>query len=162
MKKINIHNEANIMAEGKHSNRNCKPVICIETGEVFTSATDAADYIGVHYTMMSAACIGKVKTCKGKHYCYLNEALENLDSVVTRLREASAMEDDAKKWRAQEAEKEAARIAKEKHEAAIVKAREKIAKIQENCNKLEAKLLEEEKALMNAEIELETLLGEEN
>ena len=172
MQKITIQKEATIKAKGKHTSRNCKPVICIETGDVYASATDAAERVGVHYSMMSAACIGKVKTCKGKHYCYLNAALENLDAVMHRLRQAAAMESDAMKWREQEAEKEAARKAeerrleeerkaRERYEAAVAKARAKVAKLTENCNKLESKLIEEERALMNAEIELENLLGEE-
>lgn len=172
MKKITIHNEATIKAKGEHNNKLCKPVICIETGEVFTSAKDAAEHVGAHFSAMSAVCLGKTKTCKGKRYCYLNSALENLDAVMARLREASAMESDAKKWREQEAAKEAARKAeelrleeerkaRERHEAAVAKARAKVEKLTENCNKLESKLLEEEKALMDAEIELENLLGEE-
>lgn len=172
MQNITIQNKATIKAEGKHTSRNCKPVICIETGEMFASATDAAEKVGVHYSMMSAACIGKVKTCKGKHYCYLNAALENLDAVMTRLRQAAAMEADAQKWRAQQAELEAARKAeerrleeerkaREKYEADVAKARAKVEKLTANCNNLESKLLEEERKLMEAEIELENLLGEE-
>lgn len=161
MKKINIHNEATINADGKRNNKNCKPVICIETGEVFSSSADAAEKIGVHFSVMSAVCTGKIKTCKGKRYCYLNAALENLDAVMSRLREASAMEEDARKWREQEAAKEAARLAKLKHEAEIAKAREKIAKIEENCNRLESKLTEEERSLLFAKAELANLLAME-
>lgn len=162
MKKINIHNEANINAEGKRSNKNCKPVICIETGEIFSSSADAAEKIGVHFSVMSAVCNGRIKTCKGKRYCYLNSALENLDAVMTRLREASAMEEDARKWREQEAEKEAARQAKLKHEAEVAKAREKVAKLEENCKRLESKLTEEERCLMLAKVELAALIAKEN
>ena len=159
MQNIIIQNEATIKAKGTHKSKLCKPVICIETGEVYASATDAADRIGVHYSMMSAACTGKVKSCKGNHYCYLNAALENLDAVMHRLRQAAAMEEDAKKWRAQEAIKEEERKAKAKHDAAIERVRAKIAKHEENCKKLESKLLEEEYALMEARNELDGLLG---
>ncbi len=172
MKTIRIHNEANINAEGKHRSRNCKPVICIETGMVFSSATDAAEYMGVHYSMMSATCIGKVGTCKGKHFCYLNEALENLDAVMSRLRDASAMEADAKKWRAQEAEKEAARKAeerrieeerkaKERHAAAVAKAEAKVAKCAADCAKYQEKFNESMNALDAANKELEELMDKE-
>lgn len=171
MKKIIITNEATIKAMGNHHSRNCKPVICIETGKVFTSATDAAERIGVHYTMMSAACTGKVKTCKGMHFCYLNEALENLDAVMTRLREACEMEDDAKKWRAQEAEKEAIRKAeerrleeerkaKERHAANVAKAQAKVAKYAAECAKYQDKFNEAMSALDAANKELEALMEE--
>ena len=160
MKNINIHKEATIKAEGKRSSKLCKPVICIETGEVFSSATDAAEYMGVHFTMISSACIGKVKTCKGKHFCYLSAALENLDSVMARLREANAMEADAKKWRAQEEAKEAERIAQEQHKAAIAKAEAKVTKIAADCAKYQDKLNAAMKAYDEANSELEALLNE--
>lgn len=157
MKKINIQNEANINGNGIHNNKKCKPVICIDTGEVFTSAADAAEHAGVHFSMMSAACLGKVRTCKGKRYCYLSQTPENLDSIVTRLREASAMESDAKKWRAYQAEQEAVRKAEEKHAAELAKAEAKVAKLTETCNQYEAKLNNTRDALLEAAIELENL-----
>ena len=171
MKKITIHNEASIKAIGNRMSRNCKPVICIETGKVYTSATDAAEQMGVHYTMMSSACIGKVKTCKGMHFCYLNEALENLDAVMARLRDASEMEKDAKKWRAQEAEKEAARKAEEKriaeelkaqelHAAAVAKAEKNVAKWAARAEKYQEMYNTALNELDKANRELEELLGE--
>ena len=136
MKKINIHSEATINGNGVHTNRHTKAVVCIDTGEVFTSAIDAAERIGVHHSSISAACLGKIKTCKGMHFCYLSSALENLDAVVSRLREASSMEEDARKWRMQEAEKEAARIAEEKRQSDIAKAKEKVERCEKICSRL--------------------------
>lgn len=169
---INIQNEANIVAKGIHTQKNNKSVICIETGEVWASVLDTASDIGCSTSNLIMHLQGKYKTCKGKHFCYLSRVNESLDAVMTRLRQAAAMEADAKMWQEYQAEKEAARReeerrleeerkAREKHEAAIAKVRAKIAKLTENCEKLESKLLEEERALMNAEIELENLLGEE-
>lgn len=161
MKNITIQKEATIKASGILHSKRCKPVICIDTGEVFTSATDAAEKVGVHYSMMSAACLGKVRTCKGMHFCYLNSALENLDAVVTRLREASAMEEDARKWRALEAEKEKARLAKEKHDADVAKAKAKVERYAKICERIESELLCAEQRLMEAEDELSALEGKE-
>lgn len=158
MKKITIHNEAIIKAEGKRESKLCKPVICIETGEVFSSCADAAEFMGVHFSMMSAACIGKVKTCKGKHFCYLNSALENLDAVMSRLREAAAMEGDAKKWRAQEAAKEEERKAKERREQAIARAEAKVTKCADAAAKYESKWRDALNALDEANKELEKLM----
>lgn len=57
--------------KGRHrdnSYRN-KPVICIETGEVFKSIKDANEKYGL--STLCGHLKGKYKTCKGKHYRYL-------------------------------------------------------------------------------------------
>lgn len=161
MKTINMQHEANIKAEGKLNSKHCKPVICLETGEVFTSATDAAENAGVHFSMISAVCVGKARTCKGKHYCYLSRVNENLDAIVTRLREANADAEAAQKWKAYEAEQETKRIAEQKRQEAIAKAKEKVARAQEICNVLDAKYTEAVNNLMSAERELEALEDKE-
>ena len=97
MKKINIQNEADIKAEGQFTSKRCKPVICVDNGKVFTSMLDAADYAGVANPSMVAHLQGKTRTCGGKHFCYLSRVTENLDAIVTRLRETAAVEADAKK-----------------------------------------------------------------
>ena len=158
MKNITIQNEATIKAEGKRNSKNCKPVICIETGEVFSSSADAAEKVGVHFSVMSAVCTGKIRTCKGMHFCYMNAALENLNAVMERLREATKLEEDAKKWRAQEAEKERIRLAKEKYESDLEKAKAKVARRTEICERLASELARAEQRKMEAEMELEALL----
>lgn len=161
MKKITIQNEATIKANGTRESKLRKPVLCIETGEVFASAADTAESVGVHFSAISLVCLGKTKTCKGKHYCYLSSALENLDAIMARLREASAMEVDAKKWRAQEAAKEEERLAKERHQQAIAKAEAKVTKLVEDRNKYAVKLNETLAAMDEAKRELEALRNEE-
>lgn len=170
-KTINIQNEANIKAEGKFNSKHCKPVICIETGEVFTSVTDAAESAGCVPNNMSTHLSGKLRHIKGKHYCFLSRVNESLDAIVTRLRETAAVEDAAKKWMAYEAEQEAiriaeakraeeARIAKEKHDEAIAKAKDKIARRQAIRDRIAVQLAEAEQKLMEAEKELEALENE--
>ena len=154
---INIQNEANIKAEGKLSGGNCKPVVCLDTGDVYTSCMDAAAAAGVHFTAMSSHLRGKTRTVHGKRYMYLSRVSEGLDAIVTRLRETAAVEADAKKWQAYQAEQEAIRKAKEKHDADIAKADEKIAKCTEIRDRLIAQLAEAERNLMQAEIEREAL-----
>ena len=127
MKKINIQNEANINAKGEHTKRAAKPVICIDTGEVYASTTDAAEAAGVHITTMSSVCLGKIRTANGKRYCYLSRVTESLDSIVTRLRETAAVEEDAKRWKAYQAEQEAIRKAEEER---IRAEQERIAAIE--------------------------------
>lgn len=156
---VTIHNEATIKTEGKRNSKNCKPVICIETGEVFSSSADAAEKMGVHFSAMSAVCLGKTRTCKGMHFCYMNSALENLDAVMTRLRETSAMEEDARKWREYKAEQERIHKAEEKRQNEIAKLKEKIAKANERAAQYNAKWVDAVNEANNLERELEALLN---
>ena len=159
MKKINIQNEAHIKGIGTHTQKNCKAVICIDTGEVFTSCMDAAEHAGVHFTAMASACLGKTRTCNGKRYCYLSEAAENLNSIVTRLREASSESEDARKWREYQAEQEAVRKEEEKRQAEIAKLEEKLARQRKICENIEAELMRATANLMTTESELNVLKG---
>ena len=172
MKKINIQNEANIKAEGKLNNNHCKPVICVDNGKVFTSMTDAAEYAGVSSPTMVVHLQGKTRTCAGKHFCYLSKVTENLDSIVTRLRETAAVEDDARKWQVYQAEQERIRIAEEKRleeerkaeekrKAEIAKAEERVAKLTAKGQDLEARWNKNMAELMEAEKILEALRGDE-
>lgn len=142
MKKLTIHEKATIKAEGKLNSAHCKPVICIETGEVFSSVNDAAEAYKVYPQNMSTHLTGSRRHIKGKHFCYLHDATANLDAIVTRLREASEMEAKAKVYDAMMAEQEAARKAEEKRRADIAKAKEEVQRL--SCeleaakNKLEA------------------------
>jgi hypothetical protein len=167
---INMQNEANIKAEGKYTSGHCKPIICLETGEVFTSVQDAADKIGAHASNLSSHLTGKKRTFNGKHYCYLSRVNESLDAIVTRLRETAAVEEDAKKWQAYQAEQEAIRQAEErrieeerkaeeKRQAAIVKADAKVERCRTIRDRIAAQLAEADRNLMDAEIEREALDG---
>ena len=160
-KTINIHNEANIKANGDLNNKKCKPVICIDTGEVFTSGIDAAESAGVHQSSISACCLGKIRTVNGKRYCYLSRVTESLDSIVTRLRETSAIEEDAKRWQAYQAEQEAIRKAEEERQAEIAKAEEKVAKLTAKSQDLEARWHQIMAELVEAEKELEAMRGDD-
>ena len=160
-KTINMQHEANIQAEGKLNSRKCKPIICIETGEVFSSVTDAAECAEVTTTMMSGHLGGYYRSVKGKHYCYLSRVNESLNTILTRLRETSAVEEDAKKWKAYEAEQEAKRIAEQKRQEAIAKAKEKVARAQGIHDTLAAKYREALNTLAQAQRELEALEDKE-
>lgn len=169
---INIQNEANIKAEGKLSGGNCKPVVCLDTGDVFTSCIDAAESVGVHFSAMSAHLRGKTRTVHGKRYMYLSRVSEGLDAIVTRLRETAAVEADAKKWQAYQAEQEAiraaeakraeeARKAEEKRQAEIAKADAKVEHCQTIRDRIADQLAEAERNLMTAQMEREALDDEE-
>ena len=160
-KTINMQHEANIQAEGKQNDRKCKHVICLETGEVFSSMTDAAEYTEVTTATMSNHLTGRYRSVKGKHYCYLSRVSESLDTILARLRETAAIEEDAKRWKAYEAEQEAKRIAEQKRQEAIAKAKEKVARAQGIHDTLAAKYREALNTLAQAQRELEALEDKE-
>ena len=162
MKNIIINNESTIKADGIHTNGNCKPVICIDTGEVFTSAMDAAEKIGVHFATMSATCLGKVKTCKGKHYCYLANVSENLDALTARIKYLNELEAKAKAWDDLKAKEEAARKAEQERKEKIEKTEAKLARHKAIIERLKAELAIAEERATETERELEELNGDED
>ena len=89
MKNITITKQANAQAIGTRTHANCKPVLCITTGAIYASATDAAEKIGVSQATLCLAASGKIKTCKGKRYCYVNHVMQHLEEICenTRVRE---------------------------------------------------------------------------
>lgn len=97
------------------NNRNCKPVLCITTGEVFPSLTDAAATNNVTVSAMSLATSKKNKICKGKRFCLVSEL--NMHEL-TEL--AEAMRTSAEK-----AAKYDAIIAERNHKAEVVKRLER-------------------------------------
>lgn len=51
-----------------------KMVICIETGEIFDSVKRAAEYVSCFPTSITAACVGRQKTCRGFHWRYVDKS----------------------------------------------------------------------------------------
>ena len=78
---INIQKCSNVTVTGHHTHKNCKPVYCIDTGEIYASALDAAAANGVTHPTMSNALTGKYKTCNGKRFCYLSKMMEHLEEI---------------------------------------------------------------------------------
>ena len=147
MSKVFITKEALVNAKGNLNTAKTKPVICIDTGEIYTSCTDAAKANNVHFAAMSNACLGKQKTANGKRFCYVVdlpthlEALSNsLQSKTNRLEEYGDViaereaKENAEKLRKLEEEKKQELIAKAK--AKYARAEEKFAKASEARDKL--------------------------
>lgn len=61
----------------KASNYNAKKVIIIETGQIFKSGKECAEYLGCHRCSPNFACNGIQKTCKGYHLMWLDEYKKN-------------------------------------------------------------------------------------
>ena len=123
--------------------------------------TDAAESIGASIQHMSNHLTGRYRSIHGKHYCYVSRVTESLDTILTRLRETAAIEEDAKKWKAYEAEQEAKRIAEQKRQNAINKAKERVARAQGIHDTLVAKYREALNTLAQAQRELEALEDKE-
>lgn len=86
MSTIIIHEQASANAQGKKNNKHCKPVLCIDTGEIFSSVYDAAERYGVSACNVSMACNGKLKTSAGKKFCFIAKTSENIDAIVSRIK----------------------------------------------------------------------------
>lgn len=48
----------------------CKPVICLDSGEIYHSAAEAARQTGLERTKISACCRGERKSTKGTHWAF--------------------------------------------------------------------------------------------
>lgn len=63
---------------------NAKPVYCITDGTLYASVLDAAKAEHVHFTAISMACRGNVKTSKNKQWCFVSD-------LPTRIKDVSAV-----------------------------------------------------------------------
>lgn len=57
-------------ARVKHAKKVSKAVVCIETGEVFSSQKEAGKMKGITYQHICECCKGKKQTCGGYHWRY--------------------------------------------------------------------------------------------
>lgn len=110
-----------------------KPVYCISDGEIYASVTDAAIAVDSHVSLISAACLGKIKTAKDKQWCFVKDMKDRILDISNATKEYLA---DAKAYRAIEAE----RKAKEEHEANIKRMEERINSRAAQIAKLEEEL----------------------
>ena len=161
MKKINIHKEAEINAEGKLYSRHCKPIVCVAVDgsefRSFSSVDDAAKALSINPGYIST-CMTHKKVCKGYRFCDTKDVVSIIGEMANIINNNA---EDARKYRSIEAEKEAARLAKEQHAAAITKAEMKVAKLAESCAKYQEKLNATMAAYDVANNELKALLEKE-
>ena len=134
---INIQNATNVNVTGHHSNKNCKAVYNITTGEIYASGIDAANVLETDPSCVSAALTGRSKTCKGMRLCLVSKIMENLEEITEqnriRLEKVAAYDTMVAKQNA----------AKE--------AEERLAAHRANCEKLRAKLEREMQMMQEAE-----------
>lgn len=60
-----------------------RPVMCVETGEIFYSAVEAGKAVGVSGTCITSCCTGKQKTSGGYHWIYKKEENEEINETQT-------------------------------------------------------------------------------
>ena len=157
MKTITINNKSEVTAEGNLNCFRCKPVVCVDTFKIFTSVTDAATYAGCVVDHMCNHLKGKFPKCKGKTYKYLSEIEGCLDTI---LHNAAELKADAEKWRTQQAEQEAIRLAEEKRQANIAAVEAKLAHYNAQREKHHQQYLKAIEMINETERELHNLRGE--
>ena len=147
MTDIIINEKSTISAEGQLHSKACKPVICITTGKVYTSATDAAQANGVSVYAISCNCLGKTKTAAGKRFCYLKDVAQHLGHIVSLIEKAAAYD-------ALKAEENAAREAEEQYKRDLEVAESKYTRRMAAFEKAREKLRIAEAKLIKADMEL--------
>ena len=88
---------------GEKRTKGAKLVRCKETGKVYASGLDAANALGVDNSSISAACLGKIKSCKGFHFEYITKIPKTVSETKTELditRKAKLFDE----WRTAEAQ----------------------------------------------------------
>ena len=83
---LKIQNAAYVNeAQGKRRNRNAKPVMCVETGDIYASVTDAAETVGCTIQTISVVIDKPNRTAKGMHFIFLNHLNDNIGRIGTRI-----------------------------------------------------------------------------
>ena len=117
---IIIGKTSSVAAIGKRVHGNCKPVLCIDTGEVFASVLDASEYFGLCPTNIGQVCNGKTKTAGGKKFCFVSETKENLGQIAHSLSNSSQ---PAPKLKAKEKDVVAVKVADKEPEKLTIRGR---------------------------------------
>ena len=81
---INTKTVAVNPTEGK-LNGNRKPVFCITTGEIYSSAKEAAEKTGMNIASISCACTGKQHTAGKMQFCYVADMTAHILEIATHI-----------------------------------------------------------------------------
>lgn len=77
---------------GRCTHKTCKPVINLDTGDIYASTIDAAEILGCSESNISLCCLGKTRTCKGYHLAYASRVSENINALTSRIRTMHAQQ----------------------------------------------------------------------
>lgn len=92
---LQVSKDAKTIAIGE-DRKNAKPVLCIDTGLIYASLTDAAEDIGVSVTALSSCLRGKTNSCKGMAWCFVKESANHIEAITDRIQQSNAEVEDAK------------------------------------------------------------------
>jgi predicted transcriptional regulator len=123
MPTITITEKSEVPATGHRIGGNSHPLMCVETGEIYSSGTDAAEKVGVTQGAISQQITGRVQTCKGLHFIKVSDAQKNVGMLSKAIKTANAKAEAAKT----EADARIAAI----EESATKQIREMTAKVEE-------------------------------
>lgn len=70
--------------------KNAKSVYCITDGTFFASVLDAAIQQHASTSEISKNCNDKVKSVKGKQYCFVHDMPMRIEDIANAMREAKA------------------------------------------------------------------------
>ena len=143
---LQVSKDAKAVAIGE-DRKNAKPVLCIDTGLIYASLTDAAEDIGVSVTALSSCLRGKTNSCKGMSWCFVKESANHIDDITGRIRQANAEAEDAKDEK--DVLKEYRRYTKE-----LFTLREKETKLKQELDEV-ARMIEQAKHNLDALVQID-------
>lgn len=134
---ITIQQHSIIKGKGKRTNGNTNAVLCISTGEVFTSCTDAAEYYGIAPTNLSVVCRTPNRTANGKKFCYIKDINNHLHEVSDAIYKANMYDECMTKE-----EKRQELVAEmDKWQSEVVRLEHELYKAKENLDHAKSALL---------------------
>ena len=136
---LQVSKDAKAIAIGE-DRKNAKPVLCIDTGLIYASLTDAAEDIGVSVTALSSCLRGKTNSCKGTSWCFVKESANHIDDITGRIRQAKDEKDALKEYR---------RYTKE-----LFTLREKETKLKQELDEV-ARMIEQAKHNLDALVQID-------
>lgn len=162
---LNVNNNVTINeALGHRAHHSCKPVINRTTGDIYASATDAAEALGVSVHSVSVACLGGSKSCKGNKLEYLDRTSGNVNSLAAEIRRLHAenerLKADAEIGRVIREEQEKKHKAEEERNATIAKLEAKLERRKRIVERIDANLQDAVRRMMETEKQLAELKGE--
>ena len=143
---LQVSKDAKAIAIGE-DRKNAKPVLCIDSGLIYASLTDAAEDVGVTVTALSSCLRGKTNSCKGMSWCFVKESANHIEDITGRIRQANAEAEDAKDEK--DALKEYRRYTKE-----LFTLREKETKLKQELDEV-GRAIEQAKHNLDALVQID-------